>query len=357
MLFRSIQTNSKLYFSNTSNNIWSDSSQLYINGYQGVNISSSNISLNGDVTINGSLNAGIIDFDLNKYILPLGTNQYIDITNIQNGNTLGNINITTSTIGNFSIGDIVILSETNSVPTINGEYTITNILSNTQFTINIPLLNLTQSGSSGQIKSNLTQDQGKDVGIQVNYWSTSGNPLITKGSIGYNTGFFGFKRNTERWSFYSKATISNNIVSGTFGDIEVNKLFTNKISGFILDGGLSGGSNLISGTNFNINGGSINNTPIGATTASTGRFTNLSNTVSALLNNVTLSTNLVYDLSDVYTLSSSGIQFKSPSTSFVVSLFNVSGINYTSSSGTMPSSGISPGTFKMLICKIGRAHV
>ena len=166
-----IQTNSKLYFSNTSNNIWSASSQLYINGYQGVNISSSNISLNGDVTINGSLNAGIIDFDLNKYILPLGTNQYIDITNIQNGNTLGNINITTSTIGNFSIGDIVILSETNSVPTINGEYTITNILSNTQFTINIPLLNLTQSGSSGQIKSNLTQDQGKDVGIQVNYKS------------------------------------------------------------------------------------------------------------------------------------------------------------------------------------------
>lgn len=354
-----IQTNSKLYFSNTSNNIWSDSSQLYINGYQGVNISSSNISLNGDVTINGSLNAGIIDFDLNKYILPLGTNQYIDITNIQNGNTLGNINITTLTIGNFSIGDIVILSETNSLPTINGEYTITNILSNTQFTINIPLLNLTQSGSSGQIKSNLTQDQGKDVGIQVNYWSTSGNPLITKGSIGYNTGFFGFKRNTERWSFYSKATISNNIVSGTFGDIEVNKLFTNNISGFILDGGLSGGSNLISGTNFNINGGSINNTPIGATTANTGRFTNLSNTVSALLNNVTLSTNLVYNLGDVYTLSSSGIQFKSPSTSFVVSLFNISGINYTTSSGTMPSSGISPGTFKILICNgmgIGCSH-
>ena len=183
--------------------------------------------------------------------------------------------------------------------------------------------------------------------------------MITIGSLGYTTGFFGFKRNTERWSFYSKATISNNVVSGSFGDIEVNKLFTNNISGFILDGGLSGGSNLISGTNFNINGGSINNTPIGATTANTGRFTNLSNTVSALLNNVTLSTNLIYNLGDVYTLSSSGIQFRSPSTSFAVSLFNVSGVNYTSSSGTMPSSGISPGTFKMLVCNgmgVGCSH-
>jgi hypothetical protein len=354
-----IETNSKIYFSNTSNNIWSDSNELYINGYNGVNISSANITLNGDITINGNISAGVIDFDLDKYILPLGTSNYLDIINIQNGSTLGNILITTHTNGNLSIGDIVEIKQTNSSPNIDGIYNIINTISTTQFEINIPLLNLSQNGTTGKLKTNLTQEQGKDVGIQVNYWSTTGNPLITNGSLGYKTGFFGFKRNTERWSFYNNATISNNIVSGNFGDIEINKLFTNSISGFILDGGITGGSNLISGTNFNIQGGNINNTPIGANTANTGRFTNLSNTVSALLNNLTLSTTLVYNLSDVYTLSSIGTQFRSPSMNFVVSLFNVSGVNYTSSSGTMPTTGISPGTFKMLVCNgmgVGCSH-
>jgi hypothetical protein len=201
------------------------------------------------------------------------------------------------------------------------------------------------------VKSNLTTQPGKDVGIQVNYWSTAGNPGLTSGTLGFKTGFFGFDQSSERWAFWSNATISNSVVSGQVGDIEVNKVFVNRMSGFALDGAISGGSNSISGTNFAIAGGNINNTPIGVNTAQSGRFTNLSNTVSASFSGVTLQSSLVYTLTDKYTLSSAGIQFRSPSSNSVVSMFNVTGVNYTGSSGTMPSVSIPEGTYKVLVCQ------
>jgi hypothetical protein len=199
------------------------------------------------------------------------------------------------------------------------------------------------------VKTNLTTYQGKDVGIQVNYWSTTGNILVTAGSLGYKTGYFGFKLGAERWSFYSNATISNNVVSGSFGDIEVNKVYASRMSGFGLDGNMSAGSNTVSGTNFQIGGGSINSTPIGVSVASSGRFTTLSNTVQASLTNVSLQSTLSYSF-ERYTLNSSTLQFRSPSDAVIVSMFSVVGNNYTSSSGTMPSVGISDGTQKVLVC-------
>jgi hypothetical protein len=191
--------------------------------------------------------------------------------------------------------------------------------------------------------------QGKDVGIGVNYWSTTGNIGVTSGSAAYKTGFFGFKSNTERWSFYTRSTISNDIVTGDFGDVEVNKVFTNRLSGFVLDGGVSGGSNLISGNNFQISGGNINNTPVGVATAQTGRFTNLSSTVQSQLMDTTLLGKFLYSV-EKYTVNSS-LPFKNPiSTLTVVSMFSVVGTSFTGSSATMSSTNIVDGTLKILVC-------
>jgi hypothetical protein len=337
-----------LTFGSTTNSIVSDGTQLYINGYNALQLSSGNVNINGNLNIIGTLTSSTIDFDLNKYILPLGTFQVLDITNITTNNlsTTGNILITTNTSHNLVLTDSVILKNTNCSPSIDGTYPIRQIISPTQFTILTG--NITSSGSDGTVKSNLTLEQGKDVGIQVNYWSTVGNTSVTAGTAAFKTGFFGFKRSTERWNFYNNATISNDVVTGSLADVEINKLFTNRISGYILDGPITAGTSAIVGTNFQINGGTINATPVGNVNPNSGNFTNLSNTVQAQLTRVSLQSTLTYSL-ERYTLSSAS-PVRSPDATRIVSLFSVQGASFTSSSGTMPSTSISDGTLKILVC-------
>lgn len=349
-----------LAFGSSSNSIISTNGQLLINGYSGVSINTTTFVISGDLNIGGTVTAQVdANFDINKYILPLGTSQLININGIENYSTIGNIKISTVTNHNFATGNNLLLRSTNSVPVVDGTYTVTGIVSAKEFVI-VKSGGVTSSGSSGVVKSNLMTYQGKDVGIQVNYWTTVGNASLTSGSLGYKTGFFGYKNDTQRWTYYTNATIANDVVTGTLSDIDVNKVFTNRMSGFILDGNVSAGSNVVAGSNFQIGGGSINGTTIGVNTAQTGRFTNLSNTVSANLSNVTLATSLAYTF-ERYTLSSGGLQTRSPTTTYAISLFSVSGPNYTSSSGTMPSNAASipDGTLKILVCSsmgVGSSH-
>lgn len=346
-----IPTYNYLNFGSSSNSIYSNGDKLILNGYSAVDITSSTISFAGDINIIGTLTAGAIDFDLNKYILPLGTFQILNITSIQKltpTDTSGNLKVTVDQPHYLTVGDTVTLTNTNCKPAVDGEYSIESIIDSTNFVIKNSLITLTQNGTSGTVKSNLKQDQNKDVGIQVNYWSTTGNANATTGSAGYKTGFFGFKENTERWSFYTNATITNNVVTGNVGDIDVNKVFTNRISGFTLDGNLSGGSNIISGNNFQIAGGTIINTPIGQAGANTGRFTTLTNTTEALFENVTFNSAIYYSM-DIYTLSST-VLTRNPVLSNCISLFKVNGVNLTVS-GTMPTpSGSQVGMLKMMVC-------
>jgi hypothetical protein len=346
----------------TKNSLYSDGQQLVINGYNGININSTSFNISGNVNVTGTITAAVnTDFDLNRYILPLGTSQILNIASVENYSLSGSnfIKITTTNPTYYSVGDSVTISNSGSTPSVDGTYNISGILSSTAFYINYGsgTAITTSGGSVGTVKSNLMTYQGKDVGIQINYWNNVGN--ITAGSTGYKTGFFGFKNSTNRWSFYNNATITDNIVTGSFSDIEVNKVFTSFMSGFRLEGPVSAGSNQISGNNFQILGGSINGTPIGANTAQTARFSTLSNTVSASLQNVTLTSSLAYTF-ERYTLSSS-LPTRNPSVSFVVSLISVSGPNFTTSSGTMPSNpaNIPDGTFKILVCSslgVGSSH-
>jgi hypothetical protein len=343
--------NKFLGFGSTSNSILSDGQQLLLNGYNGVGINTSSLTITGNVNIIGTISASVNqDFDVNAYILPLGTSQILNIASIDNYSTVGNIKVKTDSINYLNIGDSVILKNTNSVPNIDATYNISQIISSTEFLITRGSALISSGSSAGTVKSNLTTYQGKDVGIQVNYWSTTGNIGVTAGSAAYKTGFFGFKNTSERWTFYRNSTISNNVVTGDYSDIEVNQVFTNRMSGFVLDGGISAGSNQISGTNFQVSGGNINNTPIGTNVAQTGRFTSLSNTVSASFSNVTLNSSLAYQF-ERYSLNSS-FATRNPSTNYVISMFSVTSPSFTTSSGTMPSNSanIPDGTYKTLVC-------
>jgi hypothetical protein len=75
-----IPSNTFLAFGSTSNSIISTNGQLLINGYSGVSINTTSFLISGDLNIGGTVTAQVdANFDINKYILPLGTSQLINI--------------------------------------------------------------------------------------------------------------------------------------------------------------------------------------------------------------------------------------------------------------------------------------
>jgi hypothetical protein len=333
-----IPTNTNLNFANTGNGIYSDGNQLYIYGSNLASITVPQLTINADVTIQGDLNFQDTVIDQNAYMLELGTDQVINITSIGSTVTTGVYYIQTLINNYLGPGDQVLLADTQTTPLLDGTYTVVNSSG--------PNIFLISSGST--IRSDLTYEQGKDVGIIVNYWSTVGNTSVTSGTANFKTGFFGFDRSSERWVYYSNATINNNVVvGGSLSDLEINKLYANKLNGFVLEGAMSAGSNAVMGSNFQIAGGSINGTPIGAGTASTGRFTSLVNTTNSTLNNVAMASNMSYSFQR-YTLSNTSANL-SPNVSVITSMFKVVGSNVVTT-GTMPSTSVPDGTLKILVC-------
>lgn len=324
-------------FNDTSNRIFSDGSKLYLVGNTG-------IQFDGNVNFTGVLTATRLDFDIDRYILPLGKYQNVEITNISGSN--GITKITTKTPSYVTIGNEVILSNTNSIPTVNGQYIVTNIISSTEFEINTGV-NITTDGLTGSLKTNLMTNQGKDVGIQVNYWKNNISSE-TVGSEFYKTGFFGFKLDTERWTFYNNAIITNDVASGTLGNLDIDTLYTKKISGFELIGNVSTGNNRVSGDNFYIDGGRINGTPIGDSIPAPGTFSTVVTNVESQLANVTLKSR--FELSVERLLFNSLNPTRSINTGVVTTFFSVSGVNFTGSSSTMSNIGVKDGTLKMIVC-------
>jgi len=341
-----IPVNDNLVFGNSTTKIFSDGSNLELHGYS-IGINSTSTTFNGNVNVIGSLTS----IDSGKYIHPLGTKQLLNITNIENSTTSGNVLVTTDLINYLVVGDTVTLTNTNSIPVLNSIYTVNQIVNNKTFSVSH--ISLTKPATSGTMYGVLKVYQGKDVGIEVDYWTTVGNTSVTAGSVNYKQAFFGWLNNTQQWTYYSNATIQNDIVTqGTLGDIRANQLYTNKISGFILDGPITAGSFRIAGSNFQITGGAINNTPIGQTTAQSGRFTNLTSTINTSLENVTMQSNLNYSV-ERYTLSSL-LPTRNPSVNIISSYISVNGVAFNCS-GTM-GNGLSDGQVKKLVCSsIGNA--
>lgn len=328
-----IPSNNNLVFGNSNNAIFSNGTNLQLSSStitinsSGINLNNStnSIFLNGNVNINGNLTS----IDKGKYIYPLGTKQQLSIVNIANSTkTPFYIDITTSTPHYFSIGDTITLNNINTNPIIDGIYIVTQISNNTTFSISFST-QLINSGNSGTIYSTLKVYQGKDIGIEIDYWSTIGNTTITSGSSNFKQGFFGWINNTQQFTYYNNATIQNSIVTqGILGDIKINKLNTNNISGFILDGDLIGNKSSISTANLQASGGAIDGIPIGNTSAQNGRFTTLTSNISSFLQNVTIESNLNYSI-DRFTLSSN-LQNQNPSINTISTNITVIGITFIS---------------------------
>lgn len=311
-------------YSNSSSTVLG-SNQFYINS------TSANVS--------GNLITKDFVLDSTPYILPLGSNEINSISSITS--TVGGILVTTNTPGYLSVGNTVQFRNT-LIPSIdNIPFSVSSTIANNSFMISTATT-IANTITQGYLVSNLTVPRIFDVGIQV-----SRNTGITVGSTGYSTGFFGWKNSLDRWVFYNNATISNNIVTGnSFGNIQIEKLFTNTISGFNLDGALNGGSFVISSSNLLVSGGVINGTPVGPVTASTGRFTTLTSTISSNLATVSITNTLTYT-PERFTLSS-GSETRNPSVNFVISFVSVNGVTLQTS-GTMPSTSVADGQVKKII--------
>lgn len=332
-----------IYFGSPNVNMYSEGDKLYINGYKGTIINGNDITFVGNLNVAGDFSTSTtVDFS-SPYIYPLGNYNIVDIANVTQP-TVGILEITTSTSNGLTLSDSVTLRNTFSDPRIDEKYIISSIISPTTFRVTTGTV-LISGSTTGRIISSLTSDPAKDVGIQVN-WHT-GNTI---GTVASRTGFFGFKRSTERWTFYNTGTNSDDVFSGTLGNIEASKAFLNNISGFVLDGAVSAGSNAIIGTNFQVGGGSIESTPIGTNAPSTGRFTNLTSTVQSNVNNQSIGGRLALS-TERFTVQSS-LPIINPSSLTIVSFVSVAGVSFDGS-GTMPDGSVDGQTKTIIISAMG----
>lgn len=119
----------------------------------------------------------------------------------------------------------------------------------------------------------LTTNDGRDIGVLGNYYTNADKYF-----------FFGQKNSSGFFEYYADATEdASNVVTGTYGTIKSGQLIISNstssndtITGAItVAGGVGVAGNLWAGT---IYAGSINATPIGNATASTGAFTTITAT-------------------------------------------------------------------------------
>ncbi len=198
-----------------------------------------NITDNGNLTVGGTTN-------LTGNTTVVGSLTTNGITNTGAISTTGNITSTTGNItattgnvtagGNLSVGGTSTLSGNT---TVGGTLTVTGL-----FTVN-----------GIQDNGILNSTGNSNIGSGANTVNTFGNNSGDVNSIGTGIG-------------------AVNTIGASGGSNTING--TNTVNGnSTFNGTASFGANNVSGSNFTITGGTINNTSVGATTPSTGAFTTL----------------------------------------------------------------------------------
>jgi len=338
-----LPTNDILVFGNTQTSISSDGTNLQLNGYT-VSINSTGPTVfNGNVLINGVLSATSTEISSDNYVYPVGTHNGISITNISNSTSAGLVNITTSIPNNAAIGQTMVI--TNSSVT-DGTFSVTSLVNPTTFTISRG--SVVTTTNLGNLKTSLNFT--KSSGLELDYWQNTG----TTPSLSYQTGFLGLQANSNTLVYYQRAIINNDIVTnGTLGNLQINQLNSNFVSGISgaplnLTSVLNTSTFLVQGSNFQIQGGSIDNTPVGQTTPANGRFTNLTSSSSSNLATATLTSTLNYSI-DRITLSS--LQpTANPSLSKIITYVQIQGNNF-SGIGTLGNLSLAnDGQLKKIIC-------
>jgi hypothetical protein len=167
--------------------------------------------------------------------------------------TSNNLNINNNSFGNINISSL----NTNIINT-SGTTTISNNTTNLfSSTVNITSQNFTITGDTASIASINTENvrlkdpiltlanyttgstDGKDRGIEYRYTNTSGFSKL---------GWFGYKSDSGRFTYYSDAINTNEVITGTLGQFV--------LGGVIIENSLE----FVSAGNINLNCGTISNT-------------------------------------------------------------------------------------------------
>ncbi len=301
--------NTPLVFGDFGRRIVSDGEKLYIYGGESLVFESPTVRVTGRLIVNSATTfttGNETHFD--SGIIVLGGEQSSDVIHIEltSGESRG-VLITTAAPHGLKVGDNVRLEGTS--PDVDGSYEVQDVPSTTTFTVT-PRSNLNSAqvlaatDFEGTVRSKLTVDSGQDLGIQIN-WHTGD-------SEGARTAFFGFDRSTKRWTFIDDSVRVNGTFTGTPGNIDVGTVFARVLHVPELASSLFTNGFLVSGTNFEIGGGLINNTPIGNVTPSSGSFSNLHVVESFTVGNGAVVSNLNADKLDGF--DSSAFIFRNGST-------------------------------------------
>jgi uncharacterized protein YjbI with pentapeptide repeats/uncharacterized protein (DUF2345 family) len=268
-----IPDHTPIIFGDESRKIVSDGDTLFITSRDLLSLESATVRIIGNLIVSKSSTFTIeTETNFDSGIITVGGGEIRNITNMQsNPISINSTLITTNVNHNLRLGDTIVLIDT--TPNIDGTYIVTGISRDDQFTIDqvFPTQPL-QPGESiaGTVRTDLTENRGTDEGIQFN-WHTGG----VQDTSGARIGFFGFDRSTQRFIYIPQATRTNDIFQGTPGDFQMTTLYAENISASNIITPIALDSNAISGSNFIISGGNIDNTPVGIATPSTGTFTNL----------------------------------------------------------------------------------
>lgn len=276
--------------------IVSDGNNLILNSLDDIQLRSNLVRITGDLIVDGyTTQRFFTETSMESGIIQLGGSSITNITNLEQWSTTTETRVTTDAPHYLKIGDQVTIA--NSDPNIDGTYPVTAVPTGTSFVIPlvVPVLDPTDL-PTGQVRSVLTSNPNRDIGIQTN-WHT-GTPET--GTTGYRSGFFGVLRSTNRFTYLVSGTNVNGNFSptSTLGDAQFNTVYANFLNATSLSGPLNAQNFTVTGTNFQINGGNINNTPIGSTIPSTGYFTNLSVSGTLTLSSTAIVANMNADMVD-----------------------------------------------------------
>ena len=281
-------------FGTSSNRIQSTGDNLQIFSPDLISLESNNVLITGNLIVTKMSTVTIeSESNFDSGIITLGGAQKMVLQSMglwRNNSTI----VETGTTHNLRVGDTITLYDT--IPNIDGTYQISEVPSATSFAVPIAYPGLpTGAHFQGSIRSSYTSNPGFDDGVAFN-WHTGATNDTTSARVG----FFGFDRATQRFQFIPNATknVGGNFI-GQLGDAEFSTIYANTgLSTPYLLSSLNTGTNVITGSNFIITGGNIDNTPIGNTVPSQGTFTYLHVTQGLVIDYPGVVTNLNADMLD-----------------------------------------------------------
>ena len=153
--------------------------------------------------------------------LSIPTKKYVD--DVSNGITPSTTETQVAFAGtNGLIGEAEFVYDTTT-----NTLTVPNlVVSGTNTTINTETLTTTDpiiSIGGGTNGGEPTVDDNKDRGIEFQYYTGSGTNGLAK------KGFFGFDDSTSRFTFIPDGTNTNEVFSGSLGDVDINDLYANSV--------------------------------------------------------------------------------------------------------------------------------